>query len=68
MVAAMTNTTILPGNTMGMDFNMSYFEGEAGIGFGYAVRVNEHLQLNAALAATTQFDTVAARVGASVQW
>lgn len=68
MVAAMTNTTILPGNTMGMDFNMYYFEGEAGIGFGYAVRVNEHLQLNAALAATTQFDTVAARAGASVQW
>ena len=68
MVAAMTNTTVLPGNTQAIDFNLSHFEGETGFGFGYARAINPNLQLKVAAASTTDLDESVIRVGVSYQW
>ncbi len=68
MVAAMTNTTIQPGMKQAIDFNLAQFEGETGFGFGYGYRVNEHLQINAAGASTTDFEESVVRLGLSYQW
>ena len=68
MVAAMTNTTVLPGNTSAVDFNLSNFDGKTGFGFGYAHAVNSCLQLKVAVASTTDFDEAVIRAGVSYQW
>ena len=68
MVAAMTNTTVLPGNTSAVDFNLSHFDGSTGFGFGYAHAVNSCLQLKIALASTTDFEESVVRAGVSYQW
>jgi len=68
MVAAMTNTTVLPGNTQAIDFNLSHFEGETGFGFGYARAINPNLQLKIAVASTTDFEESVVRAGVSYQW
>ncbi|MBT8036640.1 MAG: YadA C-terminal domain-containing protein [Verrucomicrobiae bacterium] len=68
MVAAMTNTTVLPGNTQAVDFNLSHFEGETGFGFGYARAINPNLQLKISVASTTDFDESVVRAGVSYQW
>ena len=68
MVAAMTNTTVDVGKTHGVDFNLAQFQGETGMSFGYANRINENLQIHAAAASTTDFDEAVARIGVSYQW
>jgi hypothetical protein len=68
MVAAMTNTTIQPGMTQGVDFNISQFESETGFAFGYAHRINENVQVHGSAASTTDFDVSVGRLGVSFQW
>ena len=68
MVAAMTNTTVLPGNCHAIDFNLAHFEGETGFAFGYAHAVNPNLQLKISAASTTDFDESVVRAGVSYQW
>ena len=68
MVAAMTNTTIQPGMTHGVDFNISQFESETGFAFGYAHRINENVQVHGSAASTTDFDESVGRLGVSFQW
>jgi hypothetical protein len=68
MVAAMTNTTIQPGMTQAVDFNVAHFEGETGFAFGYAHKINEHIQLNAAASSTADFEESVVRLGLSYQW
>ena len=68
MVAAMTNTTIQPGMTHGVDFNISQFESETGFAFGYAHRINENVQVHGSAASTADFDESVGRLGVSFQW
>jgi hypothetical protein len=68
MVAAMTNTTIQPGMTHGVDFNISQFESETGFAFGYAHRINENVQVHGSAASTTDFDESVGRLGVSYPW
>jgi hypothetical protein len=68
MVAAMTNTTVAPGMTHGVDFNIAQFQDETGMSFGYANRINENLQIHAAAASTADLDEAVVRMGISVQW
>jgi hypothetical protein len=68
MVAAMTNSTVLPGKTQVLDFNLAQFDDATGFAFGYGYRVNENLQINAAGASTTDFEEAVARLGISYQW
>lgn len=68
MVAAMTNTKIEPGKKQALDYNISYFEGEAGLGIGYGYRINDMMQLNFAGSSTFDFEEAVGRVGISMQW
>ncbi|MFT4175516.1 MAG: hypothetical protein QM627_02565 [Luteolibacter sp.] len=68
MVAAMTNTRVEAGKTHGVDFNISQFSSSTGFAFGYANRINDKVQLQAALASSEDFEEAVGRIGVSVQW
>ncbi|MFT3990097.1 MAG: hypothetical protein QM680_01685 [Luteolibacter sp.] len=68
MVAAMTNTKVEAGKTHGVDFNISQFSSSTGFAFGYANRINDKVQLQAALASSEDFEEAVGRIGVSVQW
>ncbi|MDT8391124.1 MAG: hypothetical protein RRC34_11510, partial [Lentisphaeria bacterium] len=68
MVAAMTNLRVEEGNTHALDWNVSYFEDEVGLGVGYGYRFNDMLQFNFAGASTIDFDSYVVRAGFGVQW
>lgn len=68
MVAAMTNTTVEAGKTHGVDFNVAQFQESTGFSFGYANRINDNVQLRAAMASSEDFEEAVGRVGVSIQW
>lgn len=68
MVAAMTQSTVLPGMTHALDANVAHFEGKTGMAVSYSRRINENVQLNLAGASTTDFKESVIRGGIGVQW
>ena len=68
MVAAMTQSTVLPGMTHALDANVAHFEGKTGMAISYSRRINENVQLNLAGASTTDFKESVIRGGVGVQW
>jgi hypothetical protein len=68
MVAAMTDATVLPGMSNAMDFNVSYYEENAGFAVSYARRINDNLQLKGSVATSHDFEEAVLRGGVSYQW
>jgi ECM component-binding autotransporter adhesin len=68
MVAALQNSTVLPGMTHALDVGAAHFEGETGMSLNYSRRINENVQINFGAASTTDFDESVIRAGVGVQW
>ncbi|NBB80100.1 MAG: hypothetical protein GVY36_11760 [Verrucomicrobia bacterium] len=68
MVAALQNSTVLPGMTNALDVGAAHFEGETGLSINYSRRINENVQLNFGAASTSDFDESVVRGGVGVQW
>jgi hypothetical protein len=68
MVAAMTHTTLLPGNDKAMDIGVGYFRSESAYSINYAGRLNENVQLNFSAASTSSFKDSAVRCSLGFQW
>jgi hypothetical protein len=51
-----------------MDFNVSYYEENAGFAVSYARRINDNLQLKGSVATSHDFEEAVLRGGVSYQW
>ncbi|OUX37888.1 MAG: hypothetical protein CBE26_02240, partial [Kiritimatiellaceae bacterium TMED266] len=67
MAAALTHTTILPGNSHALDVSAATFEGETGFAVNYSGRINDNTQINFGAAGTTDGEGIY-RGGVGVQW
>ena len=67
MAAALTHTTILPGNSHALDVSAATFEGETGFAVNYSGRINDKTQINFGAAGTTDGEGIY-RGGVGVQW
>ena len=68
MVAAMTHTTLLPGNNKALDIGIGYFESESAYSINYAGRLNENVQVNFSAASTSGLKDSAVRCSLGFQW
>lgn len=68
MVAAMTHTTLLPGNSKALDIGIGYFESESAYSINYAGRLNENVQVNFSAASTSGLKDSAVRCSLGFQW
>ena len=68
MVAAMTHTTLLPGNDKALDIGVGYFRSESAYSINYAGRLNENVQLNFSAASTSAFKDSAVKCSLGFQW
>ena len=68
MVAALTHSTVLPGNSHALDISAASFEGETGIAINYSGRLDENTQVNFGYAGTGFFEENIIRGGIGFQW
>ena len=68
MVAALTHSTVLPGNSHALDISAASFEGETGIAINYSGRLDENTQVNFGYAGTGLFEENIIRGGIGFQW
>jgi hypothetical protein len=68
MVAAMTHTTLLPGNDASFDFGVGYFESETAYSLNFARRVKEGVQVNLSAASTSSISDAVVRGSIGFQW
>ena len=68
MVAALTHSTVLPGNSHALDISAASFEGETGIAINYSGRLDENTQVNFGYAGTGFFEDNIIRGGIGFQW
>ena len=66
MAAAISHSTILPGNTQALDIGYASFEGESAIAINYSRKVKEGVQIN--LSHASAGDSHINKVGVGFQW
>ena len=68
MVAAMTHTTLLPGNDVALDIGIANFESETAYSINFARRVKEGVQVNLSAASTSGLSDAVVRGSIGFQW
>ena len=68
MVAAMTHTTLLPGNESAFDIGVATFESETACSINFARRVKEGVQVNLSAASTSGLSDAIVRGSIGFQW
>ena len=68
MVAAMTHTTLLPGNDTAFDIGVANFESETAYSINFARRVKEGVQINISAASASGLSDALVRGSIGFQW
>ena len=66
MAAAISHSTILPGNTQALDISHASFEGSSAMSINYSRKVADGVQVN--LSHASAGDSNITKVGVGIQW